>query len=329
MHLYFWIFVFLSFSALYIFPEVKPEGIYKNLIYLPGDIAFTYFFLFVLNKLITKRKKYVLFIVIFTISIVAYTLLSFAIDQFIIPLVYGESLYSHYNLHTFVHSSWVIVLIALAAGYIKMIRTWHRTDADNLRLDIEKNQTHNQLLRSRINPHFLFNTLNNISSLIEFDTRKAQKSIIELADLMEYMVYEGESDHVALEKEIKYIRDFISLQELRIDRTEFVNFSVEGESGNIKIASMLLIPFVENSFKYCKKDACPGIIIKLDIRENELDFYCENEISESNVQNRKPGGFGLQNVKKRLKSLYPDKHKLTVKSDSGKFQVSLKLRTGK
>lgn len=325
LHIYFWIFIFFSFSVLYIYPEFKPNGVLKNLIYFPADIAFTYFFLYVLNQLITRKKQYLLFILIFTLSIIGYTLISFSIDQYVIPHVLGSSQFSHYNLHTFVHSSWVIVMIALAAGYIKMIRTWHRTDEDKIRLELEKTQAYNQLLRSKINPHFLFNTLNNINSLLEFDKEKAKESIIGLGDLMAYMVYEADADFVPLEKEIKYIRDFISLQSLRLEKNDFVDFTVEGDPGNLQIASMLLIPFVENAYKYCDQEACPGIRIDIKISNGSLYFNSFNKMASSANGKKKSSGFGIDNVKKRLEQLYPGKYDLSIQSNSNHYKVSMKI----
>jgi sensor histidine kinase YesM len=325
LHIYFWIFIFFSFSILYIYPEFNSRGVIKNLVYFPADIAFTYFFLYGINQLITRKKKYLLFILIFTLSIIGYTLITFSIDQYIIPHILGKSQYSNYNLHTFFHSSWVIVMIALAAGYIKMIRTWHRTDEDKIRLELEKTQAYNQLLRSKINPHFLFNTLNNINSLLEFDKEKAKQSIIGLGDLMAYMVYEADADFVPLEKEIRYIHDFINLQSLRIENDEYIEFNIEGNPENLKIASMILIPFIENAFKYCDKSICPGIVILLKIRDSQLDFYASNNISAHSGNNISSSGFGIKNVKKRLEQIYPGKYELSITSDSNIYQVKLRI----
>jgi len=219
----------------------------------------------------------------------------------------------------------VIVMIALAAGYLKMIRTWHRTDEDKIQLELEKTQAYNQLLRSKINPHFLFNTLNNINSLLEFDEEKARQSIIGLGDLMAYMVYEADADFVPLEKEIKYIRDFIDLQSLRMEKEEFVDFRVEGNPSKLKIASMILIPFVENAFKYCDKSLCPGIIIKLKIKDSRLEFYSSNNMISPGEQNNSSSGFGINNVKKRLEQIYPGKYELRITSDSNIYQVKLRI----
>ncbi len=325
LHIYFWIFIFLTFTILYIYPEVLPEGIIKNLIYFPAVIVFTYFFLYVLNKLIINKKKIILFIVAFVLSVIIYTLIIFGIDKFILSNLLGESEFTYYNLNTFFHSSLVVVMIALTAGYIKMLRTWDITNQDKIRLELEKSQAYNQLLRSKINPHFLFNTLNNIISLLEFDKEKARDSIIELGDLMAYMVYEANEDFVPIEKEIKYIRDFIALQSLRIGKDEFVDFQVDGDPAGLEIASMLLIPFIENTFKYCDFSCCPGIFIRLVIKGEELTFRSENKIQRENIEFKEKGGFGIENVKKRLKLLYPDKYSLHIGFKDEYHRVDLKI----
>lgn len=328
LHVYFWIFTFLIFSIIYIYPEIVEEGVIKNLIYFPAVIAFTYFFLYVLNKLIIKKKKFFLFILAFVLSVVVYTLIIYGIDQTIVPYVLGKSDFLRYNLNTFFQSAWGVVLIAMGAGYIKMIRTWNITDQYKIQLELEKTQAYNQLLRSKINPHFLFNTLNNITCLLEFDTNKAKKSIIELGELMAYMVYEADEDFVLLEKEIKYIQDFIALQSLRIGQDNFVDFEVEGDPSGLEIASMLLIPFVENTFKYCDKSACPGILIHIKIENGQLQFRTENKISPNQNELNEKSGFGIKNVKKRLEQLYAGKYSLDIDYDreiEGYYRVGLEI----
>ncbi|MFW5644641.1 MAG: sensor histidine kinase [Bacteroidota bacterium] len=328
LHVYFWIFTFFIFSIIYIYPEIIKEGVVKNLIYFPAVIAFTYFFLYVLNKLIIKKKKFFLFIFAFVLSVIVYTLIIYGIDQTIIPYILGKSDFLRYNLNTFFQSAWGVVLIAMGAGYIKMIRTWNITDQYKIQLELEKTQAYNQLLRSKINPHFLFNTLNNITSLLEFDNNKAKKSIIELGELMAYMVYEADEDFVPLEKEIIYIRDFVALQSLRIGKDDFVNFDLNGDPSGLEIASMLLIPFVENTFKYCDKSACPGIFIQINIENGQLQFRTGNKISPDQKVLNEKGGFGIKNVKKRLEQLYPGKYSLDIDYDrevGGYYRVGLEI----
>ncbi|MGC9345008.1 MAG: sensor histidine kinase, partial [Bacteroidales bacterium] len=184
---------------------------------------------------------------------------------------------------------------------------------------------YNQLLRSKINPHFLFNTLNNINSLLEFNKDKARQSIIGLGDLMAYMVYEADVEYVPLDKEIKYIRDFIDLQSLRLEKDDFVEFNVEGDPSNLMIASMILIPFVENAFKYCDKSICPGITIRINIEDSKLEFYSANRVSTEINGNNNSSGFGMDNVKKRLDQLYGQKHELSLNTDGNNYQVHLKI----
>ena len=323
LHVYFWVFIFFSFNVLYLFPTFRAEGIIKNLLYFPADILFTYFFLYVLNKLITKQKKFLLFIIIFTFSIVGYTFITFTIDQTIVPHILGKSVYKSYNIHTFVHSAWVIVMIALAAGYIKIIRLWNRVDEDRIRAELEKSNAYNQLLRSKVNPHFLFNTLNNITSLIDLDNEKAKESIIGLGGLMAYMVYEAEDEHVLLEKELEYIQNFINLQSLRISQEDFIHFKIEGDPGNLKIASMLLIPLVENAFKFCDQNSKEGINISIQIRNKQLILDINNPVDKQTNNKDRPGGFGLQNVKKRLEMYYHERHQLKLKESSRRYDVEL------
>lgn len=324
LHLYFWLIVYLSFSLLYIFPVIRTEALLNNLIYLPGDILFTYFFLYVLHDLIIEKKQFFLFALFFILSIVVYSFVSYSIDQFLIPLIFGQSEFTQYNLRTFMHTSWVIVLIALAAGYLKMLRTWLRTDKDKIRLDLEKTEAYNQLLRSKINPHFLFNTLNNINSLVEIDKKKTRDSILRLADLMAYMVYDADTEMVSLETELQYIENFIALQLLRVDNENFVDYRIEGKPHAKRIASMLLIPFIENAFKFADRNAETAIQIRCSIYENSLELVVSNRIAPDSGDISQ-GGFGIENVKKRLNNLYPDNSELKITSENNEFIVFLRI----
>jgi LytS/YehU family sensor histidine kinase len=167
--------------------------------------------------------------------------------------------------------------------------------------------------------------LNNITSLLEIDKEKARESTLRLGDLMAYMVYEADEDFVPLEKEISYIQNFIALQSLRIDKKEFVRFQVEGEPGEKEIGSMLLIPFVENSFKYCDANECPGIFMGLKIMGDKIIFKIENRVSEEKEEFSKQGGFGLENVKKRLEQLYPKSFRLQAGFVKQFYKVKLEI----
>ena len=193
---------------------------------------------------------------------------------------------------------------------------------------INQNQTSElALLRSQINPHFLFNTLNNIYSLVLKKSDNAPQAMMKLSEIMRYMLYETNTDKVLLEKEVQYLESFIELLQLRIKAKDFILFKVEGVIANKEIAPMLLVPFVENAFKHCNKKAeAPGINILLMVNDNKLYFEVSNYKKENCQEDiNTSGGIGLQNIQRRLGLLYPNKHSLTIESKEGKYNISLEL----
>jgi LytS/YehU family sensor histidine kinase len=180
------------------------------------------------------------------------------------------------------------------------------------------------LLRSQVNPHFLFNTLNNIYSLVYNKSDEAPEAVMKLSSIMRYMLYDSNTDFVAVNKEIEYLNSFIELQQLRITQKGFVEIKVHGSMENRIIAPMLLIPFVENAFKHGDKSHEPGIIIQLNMETDRLIFTVENFIKSNNLAPiEESGGFGLQNIKKRLGLLYPDKHELKINISGEMFKIEL------
>jgi LytS/YehU family sensor histidine kinase len=185
------------------------------------------------------------------------------------------------------------------------------------------------LLRSQVNPHFLFNTLNNIYSLVCKKSPDAPEAIMKLSSIMRYMLYDTNTDVVLLEKEIEYLGSFIELQKLRIRHTDFVELRIEGEVGNKTIAPMLLIPFVENAFKHGSKTGpSPGIMIHLVVSPHQLLFEVTNHLKKNYIGSKDIlGGIGLQNINRRLELLYPGKHSLESTQDNDLYRVKLLIQT--
>ncbi|HEY4786656.1 MAG TPA: histidine kinase, partial [Bacteroidales bacterium] len=183
------------------------------------------------------------------------------------------------------------------------------------------------LLRSQINPHFLFNTLNNIYSLVYQRSEDAPEAVMKLSEIMRYMLYEATSEKVLLANEINYLKSFIELQLLRIKNREFVSFNVAGNFDGRKISPMLLIAFVENAFKHgVKRGINPGIIINLDVLDNKLNFEVINYCRKNNTANKdNTGGIGLTNIKRRLELLHPNKFKLDILNNEEVYHVKLQI----
>ncbi len=185
------------------------------------------------------------------------------------------------------------------------------------------------LLRNQINPHFLFNSLHNIDTLITKDPQKASDSLLQLSDMLRYSFNEAEWEFIELSKEIEYLKKYINLQNLRVSNTELVELNIAVNGSDTKIAPMLLIPFVENAFKHTtEKDKKHGIIITLS-EESGIINFCINNLHnpEKIISKDTSKGIGLSNVSKRLEILYPGRHKLEISHDSEFFKVKLMIDT--
>jgi len=218
------------------------------------------------------------------------------------------------------------VIISIYAMLIRFSIDWFDSQKYKDELIKERQAGEIALLRSQVNPHFLFNTLNNIYSLVYSKSDEAPGAVMKLSSIMRYMLYDSNIDFVPVIKEIEYLNSFIELQQLRIPQKGFVELKVTGSMENQKIAPMILIPFVENAFKHGDKNHEPGIIINLVLEPGKLVFSVENYVKSINhLSNDESGGFGLQNIKRRLGLLYPEKHELKISLNGEKHKVELSI----
>jgi Putative regulator of cell autolysis len=203
---------------------------------------------------------------------------------------------------------------------------WFKKKNDVIILEKENVASNLALLKSQINPHFLFNTLHNIDTLIHDNQEKASKSLVKLSDIMRYMLKDAKSDWVELQKEIEYLENYLSLEQLRLKNEKFLNYSKNGDYKGITITPMIMIPFVENAFKHSVDSSIEkGIVIKIRIENRTLSFVCENQFDKSETDKDKVHGIGLETVKKRLNLIYKNRHKLSINSNNSIFKVNLEI----
>jgi hypothetical protein len=181
-----------------------------------------------------------------------------------------------------------------------------------------------QLLKSQLNPHFYFNTLNNLYGLAMIAPKKAPDAILKLSDIMEYVIYDCRQDKVPLGKELKFLQSYVELEKLRYDENARISLQITGKADNKSISPMLLIQFVENAFKHGMENEKYNsyLEININIQNGSLDYESTNSINGHSAKN---GGVGLTNVRKRLDLLYPRKHDLQVMPGDHEFRVKLKL----
>ncbi|WP_133272273.1 sensor histidine kinase [Hymenobacter radiodurans] len=219
---------------------------------------------------------------------------------------------------------------------IFLFLSWLARVTENLVLNtIRKEQLEKQAveaelvnLKSQINPHFLFNTLNNIHTLVYKQAPAAPEAVMHLASLMRYMIYESNAATVPLTREMDYLRDYVSLQQLRYKHSPVVDLQIEGETESCYIAPLLFIHLLENAYKHSPARLEPGDLkVRVEIQDDILAFSVQNPIGKKSTNAlEEPGGIGLPNVRKRLALLYPDQHTLTIQNTGETFTVALTIQ---
>ena len=200
-------------------------------------------------------------------------------------------------------------------------------EVDELRAAM--NESELQFLTSQINPHFLFNNLNNLYSYAIAQSPKTPMIILELSSVLRYMLYDCKEKLVPLSKEIEQLENFTKLSELQIEERGVVNFRAPTVPSNHQIAPLILIVFIENAFKHSQASQSNNICIDIDIRlsdEGKLDFRCKNNFHPATNTDHLSNGIGLENVKKRLQLLYPNAHQLTIRPTENQYEVHLSLQ---
>uniref|UniRef100_UPI00404B8C93 sensor histidine kinase n=1 Tax=Flavobacterium sp. TaxID=239 RepID=UPI00404B8C93 len=231
----------------------------------------------------------------------------------------------------FVYNTMVGFFILVVALSYSLIKYWIQNEKLKRILLEEKLSTEMAFLKSKINPHFLFNVLNSFyAKSLTHNVPELADGIAKLAELMRYMVYETNADKVALEKEIHHLKNFVQVYQLRIaeDDKVFINFTIKGDVNAAKISPMLLIPFVENAIKHGIDPITKSIIdISIEVVEKKLFFKVTNTIHHGAYGlSDEPSGFGLDNLKKRLAILYSNSHTLETKVEKGYFISLLMLQ---
>ncbi len=220
-------------------------------------------------------------------------------------------------------------IIAGGSTVVKIISDWARYQRDRKELQTQTMQSELKFLKSQINPHFLFNTLNNLYALTLKKSDKAPEIVIKLSEMMRYMLYDCNEKRVMLSKEVNYIQNYLDLETLRQSPQARISFKVEGKAGDLKIAPLLFIPFLENSFKHgLNSSISKGFVdIMLKIEDKQVDFKMVNSKADTLPMqtHKRSGGIGLKNVRRRLQLQYPEKYELQVEDSPNAYSVRLAL----
>ena len=212
------------------------------------------------------------------------------------------------------------------ASMLYITQRWSEQQEQMKNSQINQLQTELKYLRAQINPHFLFNGLNTVYGYIDMGNRQARDMMVQFSDLLRYNLYEADVDMIELDKEIKYLKNYVALQKARSNDNVTVSLETNYQDGSVKIAPLIFMAFVENAFKYVSRgdDTANKITISLKQEGEQLSFICENTSEEES--SAETGGIGLNNAIRRLELLYKDRYQLNIKKESNTYRVELVLQ---
>lgn len=223
-------------------------------------------------------------------------------------------------------------IFILSSSLFHFVKEWIKLKDENLRFTEkaqEQLEAEISILKEQVNPHFLFNTLNNIYSMSLYDSAKTPEMILKLSQLISYMLYECKDEEVILEKEIQFIRNYIDLESVRVEDIAQISFNISGEDPGHKIPPLLFIPLIENAFKHgiSTEKSTSEININLDVSKHKIVLKITNptDSSASDTENNEHGGLGIENVKKRLELLFPNRYKFNISESKNIFTTHLSL----
>ncbi len=220
-------------------------------------------------------------------------------------------------------------MIAGASTIIKIMTDWLKHQREKKELQTQTMQSELRFLKSQINPHFLFNTLNSLYALTLKKSDKAPEIVIKLSEIMRYMLYECNERRVPLRKEVNYLKNYLDLEKLRQGDDVDIKFNIIGQIGEQLIAPLMFIPFIENSFKHgLNNEISKGYVhLNLEVQNEKIQLHIENSKAPSHPvqQHKRSGGIGLVNVRRRLELIYPDQYNLKIEDNPTNYAIHLDI----
>lgn len=330
-HLLFWFAVYIVYwlNGAEITGQYYKE-LYISLGTLPAKIVGTYSFIYLILPFATEKRKFPVFGFL--------TLIHFFIYGFLIHLSYYLiNPYPEFNDYSgqpvfnagraLVKGISGYVVPAMGAAII-IFKKWYLDQQKSKKLAEEKLAAELNFLKAQVHPHFLFNTLNNLYALTLIKSEKTPDIVLKLSDLLDYMIYKSNDRFVPLKKELEILGGYIELEKMRYNERLDFKYEVKGDATAHEIAPLILLPFIENSFKHgaSKDRANPSIHIKLDVEPEFLALEVVNSVPvDKNLDEMEREGIGLKNVQRRLELIYPGKHELMIYRGDTLFKVECKI----
>ena len=327
LHILFWV-VLIAFFVFVVLNNTKlstEELLVVFILYPIINITLFYLNFLVFIPQFLDKKKYGIYAIAISAAVILY-----GFGKYGVALIFKQVVLTHMKGHIvgfgtyFLNTVFTSLIFLFLSTVLKFTIDWFlneriQRDLENQRLSAEL-----AFLKSQINPHFLFNSLNSIYSLAYQRSENTPDAILKLSEIMRYMLYECNDNKVDLSKELQYLQNYIDLQKIRFGDKAYIDFKIEGQVGSQQIAPLLLIAFIENAFKHgVANNPLMPIRLFIDVQDSHLHFYIQNK---KHNNNRDPeGGIGLNNVKRRLNLLYPKKYNLDINDGPDNYTVELSL----
>ena len=329
MHLAFWC-VYLSFFIYQLSsrPEAEWSRVMKVVaVAVPFSMLISYLNYFIFLPRFLEDKKLWRYLLVFFVTFAVVMTLRFQLERFVLDSFTRQEQYL-YQTRFIIQVVMINFFIVVFLGLIRFVVDWfefeaHKKSVENERLTAELN-----FLKAQINPHFLFNTLNNLYYLAYTKSSNTAEVIAKLSQMMRYMIYDSNHPKVPLSKEINYMENYIGLERLRLNDQIPIQLSIKGNPTNSLVTPFIFITFLENAFKHGVSNNNPNawINVCLEVNGNECNYRVENsKIKSPKPEAEEKSGIGLQNVMRRLELSYPERHQLEVQDLADRYIVNLKI----
>jgi two-component system, LytTR family, sensor kinase len=327
-HLLFWL-AYFSFWTL-LFSNELPIYVSMTNAFITISIhgIASYFNIYVLFNNLLRQKQYVSYVIAVVLTILL-TSLVWMLTIYAVNNNYFGSLKNPWDQKFFLPMILSVSYTMAITMSLKMVKQWYERERVTQHLERINMETELKYLKSQINPHFLFNSLNSLYALTLAKSEKAPELVLKLSEILRYVLYEGGEKWVSLEKEISYLKSYLDLEQIRNGDRLSIDFQILGDVKGKNVAPMLFLTFLENSFKHGIRQKTSAGYVKLEmtIDEMELDFCIKNSkpINKNGKKINGVGGIGLENIRKRLNLLYPQKHVLEIQDEDDEYEVNLHL----
>ena len=320
--------IYLILSGRGMFKDNDPAGVWLVNVFNGMFSFFAFYFLLVPRFL--AKKKFLPFIgwgmgVIITAGIIPalfLVILSRKAPTFITAGIQWEL-----AKWSFLVFSILALANSIMATIIKGFFTWYNELHEKTVLEKKNLQMELSLLKAHLNPHFLFNTLNNIDILIETDPKAASLYLQKLSDILRFVVYETALEKIPLTKELAYIKKYVELQQIRTSNKQYVNLRISGDPGQLMIGPMLFIPFIENAFKHASNKKMNGAItLEISIEDKQILFNCINMYDKSKLSVEEHSGLGIALLRQRLELLYKNRYTLKINQQENTYHVTAVIK---